>query len=340
MLTNYSKFLSFLLTFIITLVITGCKEKNRLSTIIDTEISDQSGDRKMTDPVGKRVFSYSDFLNPVLLEVSENGIFVLDIPDSSMVSMFDWNFDFVSKIGKGTGQGPGEFGGLSDFHVSNDTLYFSDAGNAFIHLYSSNDEYIRSISLDGEVPFQITVLGNRPVIKTGSTERLLFVDSLSGELTKGETISTDDVRYRYLLQDRILSDDRNIYRIPFFFGLLIKYNEAGKVISARKMVDYSEPEIGNHSRNPEEDPVMLRSDEVDILSVSGALFDDQFCVLRNNQVEKQKLIDCYQKTDLEYSFSFYPPLNIRDFKIHKNYFAAIHDSSLSVWEIDNSIITQ
>jgi hypothetical protein len=85
---------------------------------------------------------------------------------------------------------------------------------------------------------------------------------------------------------------------------------------------------------------MVRSDEVDILSVSGAFYDDRFCVLRNNQVENQKTIDCYRKSDFEYSFSFYPPENIRDFKIHKNYFAAIHDTSLSVWEFDNSIITQ
>jgi len=343
MLTNCSKYLTFILTFIITivaLVLSGCVEKDRFSGIIKTEISDQSGDRILTKPVGERVFRHSEFLNPVLLEVSENGIFVLDIPDSSRVSMFDWNFDFVNKIGKGTGQGPGEFGGLSDFHVSNGTLYFSDAANALIHLYSSNNEYIRSISLDSEVPFQVTVLKKKPVIKTGSTERFLFVDPQSGELTKGETISTDDVRYRYLLQDRILSDNRHIYRIPFFFGLLIKYDEEGKVISARKMVDYSETAIEDQSRNPEEDPVMVRSDEVDILSVSGAFYDDRFCVLRNNQVENQKTIDCYRKSDFEYSFSFYPPENIRDFKIYNNWFAAIHDSTLSVWEIDEAVFSQ
>jgi len=340
MLDNYSKPLFFLLSFNVALYLSGCSEKGQVSTIIETEISDQISKRRMTDPVGERVFKYSKFLNPVLIEVSENGIFVLDIPDSSKVLMFDWNFDFVNKIGKGTGQGPGEFGGLSDFHLSNDTIYFSDAGNALIHLYSLKNEYIRSISLDDEVPFQITALGNKPVIKTGSTERLLFVDPLSGELEKGETISTDEIRYRYLLQDRILSDDHNIYRIPFFFGLLIKYNEEGKVIFARKTVDYSEPAIEDQSRNSEEDPVMLRSDEVDILSVSGGFFDDRFCVLRNNQVEKQKIIDCYRKSDFEYSFSFYPPENIRDFKIHNNWFAAIHDSTLSVWEIDEAVLSE
>lgn len=340
MLDNYSKPLVIILTFTIALYLSGCTEKDQVSTIIETEISEQDSERRMTDPVGEIVFRYSEFLNPVLLEASENGLFVLDIPDSSKVLMFDWNFDLVNKIGKGTGQGPGEFGGLSDFHVSNDTIYFSDARNAFIHLYSLTNEYIRTISLDGEIPFQVTALGNKPIIKTGSTERLLFVDPLSAELKKGETISTDEVRYRYLLQDRILSDDQNIYRIPFFFGLMIKYDENGRVILARRMVDYSEPVIEDQSMNPEEDPVMVRSDEVDILSVSGAFFGDRFCVLRNNQVEKQKIIDCYRKSDFEYSFSFYPPENIRDFKIHNNWFAAIHDSTLSVWEIDKAVLSQ
>lgn len=318
-------------SIIFLLFLHSCSEESESYYFLEITISEQNQERIIHDPVSSIIFRESDFMYPMLVEVTHLGIFVMDASDDAKVRNYNWEFDLVNKIGKGRGEGPGEIGGVSDIHVSKDTLYITDAVNAFIHVYTTGNEYVRSISIDNEIADQITTLQDILAVRTLLSERPLYIDSHGTVIRKAESISTDDVRYRLILQSRLLSNEEYLFRFPVYFGFMMKYDINGKLILARQLVDAYKAPFDDRTRNPLEQPVGINREEAEIFSVSASLYQDKICVFRFNRVSDERYIDCYDTSGLDYLFSFVPPAGTRDFKIHEDYFVAIHDSSLTVW---------
>lgn len=311
----------------------GCSEQEDAFNFLTAEIDTQHvSERNFLSPYSEQLFEFNELLFPVLIEATENGIFVLDVADDSKVSRFNWNFDLETKIGRGTGEGPGEIGGVNDIHVEGDTLYFTDAENALIHLYTIDNEFVRSISIDNEIASQVTVLDELLVVRTGSDERPLFIDKNGIPSRKTDPVSSDEIRYRFVLESRLFSDNEYLYRMPSYFGLLIKYDRQGSISAVRELIDATESLFQDETTNTEEQPPLVQRDNALNVTVSAGFDQDKLCLLRFYRNADERFIDCYRKTDLEYLFSFIPPENTMDFKIHKKFFTAIHDSSLTVWE--------
>ncbi|MGF1671129.1 MAG: hypothetical protein ACFCU6_11830 [Balneolaceae bacterium] len=109
-------YISIILLF--TLVLLSCSKSNNPYSFLTVEISEQKNERIIKEPLSEKVFQDSNFLFPVLMEVSDKGLFVLDIADNAKIKRFNWDFNLIKKIGRGIGPGPGEFGGVSDIHLS------------------------------------------------------------------------------------------------------------------------------------------------------------------------------------------------------------------------------
>lgn len=317
------------------LFIQGCSEAREPYYFLEIDLAEQSQERIMVEPYSEMVFIESDFLYPLILEATEKGLFVLDVSDSSRVRKYNWEFELVTRIGRGTGDGPGEIGGVNDIHISGDTLYFTDAFNALLHLYTIDNEFVRSISIENEIADQITTFRDTLVVRTTHTnERPLFIDAEGNPIRRAKSISIDERRYWLILESRLFADEEHLYRFPVYFGFIVKYDKTGSLISARHLVDSYTSVFDDRTRNPLEQPVGIQRDDAVKVSVSAALYQDKICVFRLYRFEDQRFIDCYDKSDLDYRFSFIPPDGTVDFKIYGDYFAAIHDSSLSVWKWD------
>ena len=298
---------------------------------IDLETQAQQN-RYLISPLSNQLFEYDELLFPVLIETTVDGIFILDVADESRVSKFSWDFELEDKIGLGIGEGPGEIRGVNDFHVRGDTLYLSDAGNALIHLFTINNEFVRSISIEDEMPSQITTFRDLLVVRTGSDERPLFIDNNGVPVRQAESISPDETRYRFILESRLFSDNEYLYRLPTYFGFLTKYDQQGTLVAAKNLIDATESLFQDEPSDTENQPPFIQRENAVQVTVSAGFDEDKLCVLRYYREEGDRFIDCYDKSGLDYLFSFIPPDNTADFKIHGDFFTAIHDSSVTVWE--------
>lgn len=324
--------LYFLFLFFITLI-QGCSEPREPYYFLEIDIAGQNQERRFIEPYSDLIFSETDFFNPMRLEVSKDGFFVLDVSDDAITRRYSWDFELVNRIGRGRGTGPGEIGGVNDIHLSGDMLYIADAANGLIHQFSIDNLFLGSISIDGEVAMQVTILGDRLALRTIIGETPLFADFDGTPIRKAEVISSDEIRYTQILQSQLFSDDEYLYRLPIHFGFMLKYDKHGSLITARHLVDAYAPSFDDRTRNPLQQPVGISDDEMEIVSVTAALFEDTICVQRLYRFDERRLfIDCYDTSDLAYQFSFIPPEGTRDFAIYGGHFAAIHDSSLTVWE--------
>lgn len=324
---------------VLPLLFLSCSQNRDAYYFLDIDLEEQVQERAMIEPLGERVFSESDFLYPLILEATEDGLFVLDVSDSSRVRRYSWNFEMVAKIGQGTGDGPGEIGGVNDIHVAGDTLYFTDALNALLHQYTIDNEFVKSVSVENEIVDQVTTFGDTLVVRTNySSEKPLFIDSEGMLIGSTETIATDETRYWHVLQSRLLTDEEYLYRFPVFFGFMVKYDKSGSVAAARHLVDSYASDFDDKTINPLEQPVGVGREDAVHVSANADTHGDNVCVFRFYRFDGDRYIDCYGKSDLAYRFSFIPPDGTRDFQLYKNYFAAIHDSSLTVWEWDETAL--
>src|SRR5690554_5784481 len=91
--------LSCLLFLLPIALIQGCSETQDPTRFLKIDISEQNQERIILETYSRLVFSETNFYNPTQLEVSEEGLFVLDISDDAITRRYSWDFELINSIG-------------------------------------------------------------------------------------------------------------------------------------------------------------------------------------------------------------------------------------------------
>lgn len=83
--------------------------------------------------------------------VTDAHIAIMD-ESNKILNLYDWEGNFVRRIGK-IGQGPGEYVGLGDFQIYNDTVFMFDAPRNKMLAYTIDGEFVAQRDL----PFQVDI---------------------------------------------------------------------------------------------------------------------------------------------------------------------------------------
>ncbi len=79
----------------------------------------------------------------------ESGYVYISDPGVQQILRFRMDGSFVNSIGNGRGQGPGEFLGLTDFFVLDETIWISDLNSRSVHKFSVGGELLEGLSVEG-----------------------------------------------------------------------------------------------------------------------------------------------------------------------------------------------
>ncbi|MEX1212586.1 MAG: hypothetical protein WEA36_07060 [Balneolaceae bacterium] len=329
--------------FILIGIITSysCTPNDEFDSLFSIDIPDQNIDRREYLTLNKpsKVFLFSELINPQRLLVSNNSIITFDYGNEYNALRLDWNFNRLNSIDFSSGQGPSEIGQLTDVEVIADTLYLADATNALIHTYDIQGNFIRSLSIDEKIPHRIVSSGNTKLFVSTpltSSDGIESMYSLDGRLLhNAERVSTDDLRYRILLESEFASNPDFVFRAPQFFGVLIAYDNSGAVVSAKKTIDGFFTPFDNRNTDSSEQPPMFNRNELGMATLRVKATNDLVCTLIIKQVgdpEMERVTDCYKSENLEYLFSLETPNGTQDFGLFDNNFITLQDTTVTVIE--------
>ncbi|MEX2585231.1 MAG: hypothetical protein WD315_02480 [Balneolaceae bacterium] len=287
------------------------------------------------DPAG-HLFQYSKLFNPQRLLADENGFVVFDYGGDKAVR-FNWDFRLLNEISLESGQGPGEMGGITDTEIVADTLYLADASNAVIHVYGLDGNFGHSFSIADKIPHRIVSIGSEHLfISTpmSPVDGMEGIYSYNGNAEYSvESITADDVRYRVLLESEFASNSEFVFRAPQFFGVLIKYDRTGAVVSARKTIDGFYTTFDDRDTGGSNQPLMFNRSDLEMATLRIRSAGDAVCTLQIRQVgdpEGERVTDCYDAETLEYRFSLDTPAGTQDIGLYDNYFVTVQDTTLTV----------
>lgn len=86
--------------------------------------------------------------NPAIVKVFDDEIYVGDSGDYS-IKRFAMDGTFLSQIGNGYGEGPGELGQFTDFVVIDDTFYVLDPNRRRLSRFLRDGDYLDSFTIEG-----------------------------------------------------------------------------------------------------------------------------------------------------------------------------------------------
>lgn len=318
--------------------LSSCSGNDDLTTLFTVHPEQQSKTERVflrQDPAG-HLFQYSDLFNPQRLLADEGGFVVFDYGGDKAVR-FNWDFRLLSEITLKSGQGPGEMGGITDTEIVADTLYLADAPNAVIHVYGLDGHFDHSFSIAGKVPHRIVSIGNEHLfISTpiSPADGMEGIYSRNGKVLRSvESVTADDVRYRVILESEFASNSGFVFRAPQFFGVLIKYDKTGAVVSARKTIDGFYTEFDDRDSGGNNQPLMVNRSDLGMATLRVRSAGNNICTLQIRQVgdpDRERVTDCYDAETLEYRFSLDTPEGTRDIGLVDNYFITIQDTMLTV----------
>lgn len=328
----------FITPIVLLIFLSSCSGSDDLSTLFTVQPEKQPKTERVylrQDPAG-HLFQYSELFNPQRLLANENGFVVFDYGDDKAVR-FNWDFRLLNEITLKSGQGPGEMGGVTDTEIVADTLYLADAPNAVIHVYGLDGHFDHSFSIAGKVPHRITSIGNEHLfISTpmSPADGMEGIYSRNGELFHPvESVTADDVRYRVLLESEFASNSGYVFRAHQFFGVLIKYDKTGAVVTARKTIDGFYTEFDDHGTSNNNQPLMFNRSDLGMATLRIRSAGNNVCTLQIRQVgdpDQERVTDCYDIETLEYQFSLDTPAGTQDIGLYNNYFVTVQDTTLTV----------
>ncbi|MCC5906909.1 MAG: 6-bladed beta-propeller [Balneolaceae bacterium] len=131
------------------------------------------------------------------MKYKDNRLYLAD--NSPQVLQVDSDLNLIELINK-TGQGPGEFTGVTDISVVNDSLYFYDRQQAKILVYDIDNIFIREVGLPEAGGFNMAVDHHgRIFLSTPSRTNPITMYSANGEKIQGfgnNTVGSDSFQYR------------------------------------------------------------------------------------------------------------------------------------------------
>src|SRR5690625_4004798 len=268
---------------LICMILLSCTAESDLDRLFTNELTDQK--------VSKRTFVNtediqslsSDLINPQRLIGISDGFVALDYGNDFYVIRYNWNLERLNEFSIRSGEGPGEIGAVSDAAIIAERLYLADVSNAVIHAYDMDGTFNGSFSVMDNAPHRISpVADEHAFIMTpfSATGTLQGVYSLEGTLLNQTGNTTrDDALHRFMLESEYASNLSSVFRALQFFGVLIKYDNEGEVVSARKTIDGFYTAFEEQGSGDTENPLMFDRHDLEMAILRIKATDTHICTL-------------------------------------------------------------
>lgn len=167
-------------------------------------------------------------LNPMIVKVYGEHVYVADHGDMK-VKRFSLEGEFLNAIGNGVGEGPGEFGNITDFYVRGEDVWIVSLRSRNVSRFNLDGTY-RSRFITSPGALRITGLGDHLVMMMmGSPDLFQEVDTTGRVLKSFGDIVTDQSVNFLALQGTLgpLEDGGFVY-VPLYAGYSIFLIESVK----------------------------------------------------------------------------------------------------------------
>jgi len=290
-----------------------------------------------------------DFITSDNLIFGPDGYLYAEDLDRLIVNKYDMDGSVIQQVGKGEGEGPGEFRSITDIEIDSDgNIWALDPLLTRATVFKPGYKDLWMILEFPAIPHKVIPLNSDEYLKEerfgGYIERYTY----SGELTGKLPVLVDDPPLWSNVLTSIYSKsiDGSIVAVQIFTNYLVRYSKEGKIKYYRKSV--SSPDI------PKIDPYYAndagRVNSVDYRSwkqtsrdvhiVDNAIhvfiIKDYKWIPEENRFESEReSVDVYDLETGNYLYSYKIPLELQTMAVSETHLAGIPEElgKLVIWEV-------
>lgn len=271
-----------------------------------------------------------------LAEDRDGSIYIRDGGDQSL-KKFSSKGRFLQKYGAGEGQGPGEFGALTDFAVSDDgVVWAADASNGRITRFEPDGRVLSTITLR-QPPYRLAWMGaGRVAIMFPPSRRAFLFGTFSyegGELKPRQELGrflADQEESTLALEGWLRADEEGGFVYAALFpGLLASYGPDGKLRFLVKTID--PPPFPKIKRREDGFAFADRESRYSALSLSVAGDEISILTLEEDGIQRRGVIDTYRKRDGTYLYSTRIPAPCKHAVVTGRYLYTLSEKRVTQW---------
>jgi len=280
---------------------------------------------------------------PGLVYVWGGDVYVADYGDR-MLKRFSLDGTFKNTIGKGLGQGPGEFMTFVGFVVDSSGVWVVDINSRRLTQFAHDGTYVQS-SVLSFAPYRITKRDSLVVVSNASFPmegHHVYVFTPSGQVL----YTFGDEMYEYVEDPMVLSAE--LFTTPTGYALLATYGsylfeygaDRGALLRTLRLVDQREFPKGRRAKNEAGETVM-KAPRTSLVYVDGFATPEYWYVHTRMHAGKVKgrpvelsVIDRYKYATGEYVDSFKLPIRkANGVFITDNTLVALGDTTVHIYDI-------
>lgn len=276
------------------------------------------------------------FFPSSLQEDREGNIYVKDGGDQS-VKKFSPEGRFLHKYGEGEGQGPGEFGALTDFVLTNDgALWAADASNGRIMRFAGDGRLLSTITMR-QPPYRLAVMGgDRLAIMFPPSRRSFLFGTFNyeaGELKQkkefGRFLENQEESSLALEGWLEPNGEGGFIYAALFPGLLASYAPEGRLKFLVQTID--PPPFPKIKRREDGYSFADRESRYSALSLSVAGDEIYILTLKEEGFKRLGVIDTYRRKDGTYLYSTRIPAPSKSVVVTDRYLYTLDESHVTQW---------
>jgi len=252
---------------------------------------------------GKLLYPFKVFVD------RKGNFYVLDFYAFG-VFKFSGDGKFISKYGKGKGEGPGEFKQPVDFYVSDDGMvYVCDMTLGFITVFDKNGNVNKTIKIEG-IPARIVVLNDKTFVIQRFGGNMFQRYNLSGNVISSfEQLFKERSFYTIPADVRLIYDGSYIYGAFVRGGYLFSYSADGNLKYLCETIDrFPMPEfVVRQEKGKNKSVIGVGPDpNAPISAIDISVGDSLIYLLAGTASKREKgvVVDVYNKFSGQYLYSF------------------------------------
>ncbi len=269
------------------------------------------------------------------IEISNEGfLYVLDFP-RKIIARFSSNGEFIRTIGKGEGDGPGEFRQPIDFTINaNDYLYVADASQKSVTTFNPAGEILDFTRLE-EIPHRIAKNENvYMLMRAGIGEFFYFYNDNWDIINKTGIFLKEQEEFPIPLDILIQQHNASFFASFNNAGYLVRYDMSGTLRYYRKTIDdVPFPEL--QIRTVGESRRISLPPDAPMVHMDMSIANSNIYIVSayaSQKLDGKYVIDVYNTDNGDYLYSFTFPKNENTYGIMA---AKVWNSLLATAEILN-----
>ena len=306
--------------------------------VIEQEQQDRIWVDQTFEPVALREPLQESLIYPLILKLYDENLYVADHGDMK-VKRFSLDGKLLNVIGEGIGEGPGEFGNITDFYVRDEEIWVVSMRTRSISKFSIDGAF-RSRFTVSPAALRITGLGeNLVLMMMGSSELFHEVDTTGQVLKTFGGLVTEQTGNFLALQGNILTTEQGgfIY-VPHYAGYLYYFDRQGALAKVLQTVDRL-PFPGIESKKTDTG-FAFRAPDVDIITTAGNISDGILYVhvyfKGKTREEGFSILDRYDSKKGTYISSSRLPFPVIDAQVYKKKLYCLSDTTVTVFRLEES----